>query len=120
MTARRCLTAWLVAVAIHALGFADDAMAEPWTRADVRALPDEAFAVVHVRPDGTRVRHLPHHDADGRVDPAHLRSGLARPGQVRWEAPIEAERARQHMRAHQPTLGAERRSARHSANGSSR
>ena len=98
-------------VAAHALAFATGAAAESWTRAYVNALPDEAFAVVHVRPDGTKSRHLPHHDAAGRLDLSHLRSALARLGQVRWEDPADAERARQHLLAHQETLGIRRRSA---------
>jgi Uma2 family endonuclease len=83
-------------------------LAEPWRRAYVDTLPDEAFAVVHVRRDGARSRHLPHHDADGRLDLPHLRSALARLGQVRWEDPADAGRARRHLEAHQETLRARR------------
>jgi hypothetical protein len=81
------------------------AAAEPWSRATIAALPDEAFAVVRVRPDGTRARHLPHHDADGRLDLQHLRSALARLGQVRWEDTADAERARRHLVGHAAALG---------------
>ena len=86
--------------------------AESWTRAYVDALPDEAFAVVHVRPDGTRSRHLPHHDAEGRLDLPHLRSALARVDQVHWEDPADAEQARRHLLAHQEALGVRRAQAR--------
>src|SRR5262249_60873606 len=65
----------------------------PWPRAFVRALPDDAFAVVVTGPDGRRHRHLPHHGPDGQVDPAHLRNALARLAQVHWEDPADAERA---------------------------
>ncbi len=81
------------------------AAAQPWSRATIAALPDEAFAVVSVRPDGTRVRHLPHHDADGRLDLRHLRSALARLGQVRWEDAADAARARRHLLGHAAALG---------------
>jgi len=82
--------------------------AEPWSRVYLDGLPDEAFAVVHVRPDGTRSRHLPHHDADGRLDLPHLRSALAGLGQVRWEDRADAERARQHLLEHYGAPGRRR------------
>ena len=112
MVSHRRIARCLVAVAVCTLAFAAGASAEPWTRAYVAALPDEAFAVVHVRPDGSRSRHLPHHDADGRLDPSHLRSALARLGQVRWEDPADAERARRHLFAHQTARGVRWRSGR--------
>ena len=89
---------------VHALSLVAGVSAEPWRHAYVDSLPDEAFAVVHTRGDGTRSRHLPHHDADGRVDLPHLRSALARLPQVRWEDPADAERARRHLLAHQEEL----------------
>ena len=69
MAFRRRTIAWLVTVVVHALSSAAVVSAEPWKRVYVEALPDEAFAVVHVRGDGTRSRHLPHHDEDGRARP---------------------------------------------------
>jgi hypothetical protein len=87
-----------VTVMVHTLSAPAGVSAEPWRRAYVDALPDNAFAVVHVRPDGTRSRHLPHHDAYGQVDLPHLRSALARLSQVHWEDPADAERARRHLR----------------------
>lgn len=109
---RRSVVHGLVGVAAHVLAFATGAAAESWTRACVNALPDEAFAVVHVRPDGTKSRHLPHHDAAGRLDLSHLRSALARLNQVIWEDPADAERARHHLMAHRQALDASRRRAR--------
>ncbi len=104
MASRRIVPA-LAVLAIHALGLAPAAAAEPWPRAYIVALPDWAFAVVHTRPDGTKSRHLLHHDADGRVDVPHLRSALSRLGQVRWKDPADADRARQHLLAHEAVLG---------------
>jgi hypothetical protein len=109
MSSPRSIGPALAVVAIHALALAPAAAAETWTRAYVAALLDEAFAIVHVRPDGTKSRHLPHHDADGREDLPHLRSVLARLGQVRWENPADAQRARQHLLAHEEALGLRRR-----------
>lgn len=78
------------------------ALGEPWTRARIARLPDTAFAVVEVAPDGRRVRHLPHHDETGAVDVAHLRAARARLGQVKWLDPANAGIARQHLDAHRP------------------
>ena len=74
--------------------------AAEWKQAYVSRLPDEAFAVVEVRPDGRRLRRLPHHDAEGRVDLPHLRSALSRLRQVRWLDPATAELARHHLLEH--------------------
>ena len=71
-----------------------------WSRAEIDALPDEAFASVEERPDGTRARHLPHHDAHGRVDLPHLRNAMSRFDQVRWADPANAEAARRHLLEH--------------------
>lgn len=92
------------------------AEAAKWSRAAVNALPDEAFAAVEERAEGTRARHLPHHDAQGRVDVAHLRNALSRWNQVRWVDPANAERARQHLLDHLKAFGpaaAERRRGGH-------
>jgi hypothetical protein len=109
MASRRPIGPVLAVVAIHALALAPAATADRWPRAYIAALPDEAFAVVHVRPNGTKSRHLPHHGADGRVDVPHLRNALARLSQVRWEDPADAERARKHLQAHEKGLGLRQR-----------
>jgi len=98
--------AW-VSVAVWALAALGAAPAEAakWGRAYVNALPDEAFASVEARPNGTKVRHLPHHDARGRVDLAHLRSAMGRLHQVRWVDPANADRAREHLVKHFRELG---------------
>lgn len=79
--------------------------AAKWSRSYIHSLPDEAFASIEVRPDGTRARHLPHHDAQGRVDVPHLRSAMSRLHQVRWMDPANADRARRHLADHFRELG---------------
>ena len=92
---------WGVGLLLAAAAVGAAATAEGrWTRAQVAALPDEAFAVVEVRPDGTRWRRLPHHDADGQVDLPHVRSALARLGQVNGLDPARVEQARRHLEEH--------------------
>jgi hypothetical protein len=121
MTRRRSSMALVVvAVEMVTLAFVTAAAAGSWAHAYVKALPDEAFAVVHVRADGTKARHLPHHAADGRVDLSHLRNALARLNQVQWEDPADADRARQHLLAHEHALGIPRRSVRPAAGSDSR
>ncbi len=76
------------------------ARAEPWTRSYINKLPDSAFAAIETTPDGKKVRHLPHHDHNGRVDLPHVRNGLSRLPQVKWIDPQRAGSAREHLRAH--------------------
>ena len=98
---------WVGAVVLWALAGLGGTPAEgaKWSRAYINALPDEAFAAVEEGPDGTRARHLPHHDAHGRVDLPHLRSALSRLNQVRWADPANAARAREHLLEHYRALG---------------
>ena len=77
---------------------------EDWSRARINALPDSAFAVVEVAPDGTKLRHLPHHDEQGEVDLAHLRAALSRIRQVRWLHSESETAARRHLEAHLKAL----------------
>jgi hypothetical protein len=46
--------------------------AEEWPRSRIDRLPDSAFAVVEVAEDGSKRRHLPHHNEQGEVDIPHL------------------------------------------------
>jgi hypothetical protein len=83
--------------------------AAEWPAAYIRALPDEAFAVVEGTPEGVRLRRLPHHDHAGALDLPHLRSALARWHQVRWRDPAAAAAAREHLEEHSARLRAARR-----------
>ncbi len=100
-------TGWVGIAVVWALVGLGGAPAEgaKWGRASINALPDEAFAAVEEGPDGKRARHLPHHDAQGRVDLPHLRSALSRLHQVHWMDPANAEAARRHLLEHYRQLG---------------
>jgi len=89
-----------LALALLVVLFPSAATGEAWTRARIAALPDSAFAVVEVAPDGRKIRHLPHHDETGAVDLAHLRAARARLGQVKWLDPARATIARRHLDEH--------------------
>jgi len=90
--------------ALFALAVAAPALAEQWPRARIERLPDSAFAVIEIAPDGTRVRHLPHHNETGEVDIPHLRAALSRLGQVKWLDPANKLVARRHLEEHQREL----------------
>jgi hypothetical protein len=96
----------LVVTAALLAGLTAPTAAEDWTPARVRRLPDSAFAAIETTPEGRAVRHLPHHDEAGAVDPAHLRAALARLGQVRWLDPASEAAARRHLEAHRRALSA--------------
>jgi len=76
------------------------AAAEPWSRARIHALPDSAFAVIEIAPDGRKIRHLPHHDESGAVDLPHLVAARARLNQVKWLDPANEKIAREHLDDH--------------------
>ncbi len=88
----------LVFVTLSAL--AAPLSAEEWPRSRIERLPDSAFAVVEVAPDGRKVRHLPHHDEEGEVDLPHLKAALSRIGQVHWLHPESEAIARRHLEDH--------------------
>lgn len=94
-------TRWVVVLVTLALG-TGAAAAEPWSRSRVSSLPDSAFAVVERAPDGHMLRHLPHHDETGALDPAHLSAARARLKQVKWLDPASEAAARAHLAAHEP------------------
>jgi len=90
-----------VAIFCVAVVFASSvAFAKPWTQRYINSLPDSAFASIETTPDGKKVRHLPHHDRDGRVDLPHVRNGLSRLPQVQWVDPSHAADAREHLKKH--------------------
>jgi hypothetical protein len=86
----------MLALALASAG----AAAEGWSRARIARLPDSAFAVIEVAGNGRKVRHLPHHDETGAIDPAHLRAARARLPQVKWLDPASAAIARRHLAEH--------------------
>jgi hypothetical protein len=93
----RRLTALLMSLTLFA---GSSATAEEWSRARISRLPDSAFAGVEISPDGRNVRHLPHHDETGAVDPAHLRAARTRLAQVKWLDPTSESVARCHLESH--------------------
>ena len=83
-----------------ALFASSSATAGEWPRARISKLPDSAFAGVEISAGGRKVRHLPHHDESGAIDPAHLRAARARLAQVKWLDPANESLARRHLQSH--------------------
>jgi hypothetical protein len=94
----------LPVILLAAVAAVAPAGAEPWSRARIARLPDSAFAAVEVTPDGRTIRHLPHHDETGAVDPAHLGAARARLSQVKWLDAASETVARRHLAAHAGAL----------------
>lgn len=91
------LTGLLVLLAALATS---SAVADEWSRGRISRLPDSAFAVIETSPEGRKLRHLPHHDETGALDPAHLRAALARLSQVKWLDLSSEAVARRHLHDH--------------------
>jgi hypothetical protein len=94
---RRCFVPMLLGLLILS---SSPSEAAKWSRAYIRQLPDSAFAAIETSPDGKTLRHLPHHDATGKLDLPHVRSALSRLHQVKWQDPATAESAHQHLLDH--------------------
>lgn len=50
---------------------ANSGICQGWSEDEIKLLPDSSFAVVEVK-DGQKIRHCPHHDANGRLDAEQL------------------------------------------------
>jgi|GEM_PF-928460 len=93
----------IIAVALLVTGPA--AEGAKWSQKYIRRLPDSAFASVELTSQGKKLRHLPHHDAQGNLDIPHLCNALARLPQVKWRDPASAEAARRHLEEHLAQIG---------------
>jgi hypothetical protein len=88
------------AAAICILFFVSAALAETWSKTYIRSLPDSAFAVIEFTQDGRKLRHLPHHQFNGKVDIPHVKSALSRTHQVKWVHPENFDKAKEHLEQH--------------------
>jgi len=89
-----------VTVILMLLFVAATTQAETWSRLYIRQLPDSAFAVIEFTQDGKKIRHLPHHQFNGKVDINHVRSALSRVHQVKWVDPANFAKAKEHLEQH--------------------
>lgn len=85
-----------------------------WTRAYVNDLPDSAFAAIESGgeedSDGKTtpraLRHFPHHDDTGKVDPPHVRNALARLPNSKLPDDLKAK-AQAHLEKHMKEIRGE-------------
>ncbi len=91
--------------------FITNALAETWSKHYIDSLPDSAFAIIELREDGKKIRHLPHHNHLGELDIPHLKSALGRIYQVKWIDPKNFEMAKKHLEEHYRAYKNERISA---------
>lgn len=93
------------------LVFVSVGLAEKWSQRYIDDLADSAFAVIEIRMDGKKVRHLPHHNHLGEIDISHLKSALGRIHQVKWIDPMNFEKAKNHLDEHYQAYKQERAKA---------
>ena len=89
-----------VATVMCILFLVSTALAETWSSTYIRSLPDSAFAAVEFTQDGKKLRHLPHHQFNGKVDITHVKSALSRIHQVKWVDPANFDKAKEHLEQH--------------------
>jgi hypothetical protein len=100
MVTKDLKTCAVLMAALFVFSFASTAVAETWSRLYIKSLPDSAFAVIEVTKDGKTIRHLPHHQYNGRVDIPHVKSALSRIHQVKWIDPANFAKAKEHLEQH--------------------
>lgn len=70
-----------------------------WPDIKVRLLPDDCFALIE-SDVGTRIRHCPHHDQNGRIDEDQLIYVLGTLDQETWLDPKCKIEAQKHLEKH--------------------
>jgi len=80
--------------------FVESAVCEMLTLYQVQMLPDDAFAVIETTGEGQRIRHCPHHDHEGNLDPNLLIYSLGTFREETFLQPEYADTARKHLMKH--------------------
>ena len=98
---RRINLFFAVFITLTALFFCVTGLVEGqgWPEIKIRLLPDDSFAVVE-RDVGTKVRHLPHHDINGKLDEDQLIFCLGTLREETWLYPENEAIAREHLERH--------------------
>ncbi|TET94966.1 MAG: ComEA family DNA-binding protein [Desulfobacteraceae bacterium] len=76
------------------------AYSQGWPGTKIKSLPDSSFAVVEVKKDGTKVRHFPCRDINGRIDIDQLIYCLGTFSDETWLRPEKIEIARKGLEEH--------------------
>lgn len=72
---------------------------QEWSESKIQLLPDSSFALVEIE-EGLKVRHSPHHDANGKLDEEQLIHVLGTFDSENWVDPANQESARKHLINH--------------------
>jgi len=78
---------------------ANSGICQGWNENKIWLLPDSSFAVVEVK-DGQKIRHCPHHDANGRLDEEQLIYVLGTFDHEVWVEQENRETAEKHLTNH--------------------
>ncbi|MEA1923528.1 MAG: helix-hairpin-helix domain-containing protein [Pseudomonadota bacterium] len=70
-----------------------------WSEIKVRLLPDSSFALVEIE-EGQKIRHSPHHDANGKLDAEQLIYVLGTFDDEIWVDQTNRKSARKHLINH--------------------
>jgi len=70
-----------------------------WPDIKIRLLPDDCFAVIEFD-GGSKIRHCPHHDQNGRLDEEQLIYVLGTLDQETWLDPKNKKVAHKHLKKH--------------------
>lgn len=70
-----------------------------WPDIKVRLLPDDCFAVIEFD-TGSKIRHCPHHDENGKLDEEQLIYVLGTLDQETWLDPKHKKVAQKHLKKH--------------------
>ena len=72
---------------------------QEWSEIKIRLLPDSSFTLVEIE-KGQKVRHSPHHDANGKLDEEQLIYVLGTFDDEIWINQANREKARKHLINH--------------------
>jgi len=75
-----------------------------WNDTTVRLLPDTSFAVVETAEGGSKTRHCPHHDANGKLDTEQLIYVLGTLSREQWVDASQKDVAAKHLEKHYAKL----------------
>lgn len=76
------------------------AHSQGWNETKITSLPDSSFAMVEMREDGTKVRHLPYRDISGAIDSNQLIYCLGTFTNETWLKDENKEIARKSLEEH--------------------
>lgn len=78
---------------------ANSGICQGWGKNEIWLLPDSSFAVVEVK-DGRKIRHCPHHDANGSLDVEQLIYVLGALDNEEWVDQKNRKTAEKHLTNH--------------------